>query len=403
MMFLEYFVWGAWFVTLGAYLSKISFTGGQIGLAYSSTAWAAIVSPFFVGMIADRFFSTQKILAVMHIVGGAVLFGASKITAPGTFFSVLVLYTLCFMPTLALTNSISFCQMKDPGKEFPAIRVLGTIGWIVAGWVIGLTKLEQTAVPMQIAAAVSVVLGVFCFTLPKTPPQSKGKKVTVGDVLGLDAIKLLKDPSFSIFVFSSMLVCIPLGFYYGFANAFLNEIGVSNAAGKMTFGQMSEFFFMLVIPFFFTRLGVKKMLMVGIAAWAARYAMFAYGNTGSLMPLLYLGILLHGVCYDFFFVTGQIYVDKKAPVEIRASAQGFLTFLTLGAGTLIGNWASGMIVDKYTLTTGGHNWKMIWLQPAGMAVVLLVLFTLLFKDKDVEEKKAKQVQKAGEPAEAARV
>jgi len=322
LMFLQYFVWGAWYVTMGTWLgSTLKFSGEEIGLAAGTTAVAAIISPFFVGMVADRFMATERILALLHIVGGAVLFYASLQTRFGPFYAVLLVYALCYMPTLALSNSLSFRQMDDPGREFPPIRVLGTIGWIVAGLVIGTLGLEASARPLQFAAAGSVLLGVFCLALPHTPPMvRRGERATVASILGLDALKLLGERSFAVFVLGSFLVCIPLQFYYAFANLFLNELNVSNAAGKMTMGQMSEIFFMLVMPWFFRRLGVKWMLLVGMAAWTARYAFFAFGTRPDLFWLLYAGILLHGICYDFFFVTGQIYVDRKAPPDLRAAA-----------------------------------------------------------------------------------
>src|SRR5439155_12711378 len=364
LMFLQYFVWGAWYVTMGTWLGgRLHFSGEQIGLAPGTTGLAAMISPFFVAMIADRFLATERILAVLHVVGGVVLFYASAQTRFAPFYAVLLVYTLCYMPTLALSNSISFHQMQDPGREFPPIRVLGTIGWIVAGLIIGTLALEATERPMQIAAAGSIVLGVFCLVLPHTPPAGRTKP-TLGDVLGLDALKLMRDRSFAIFVVGSFLICIPLQFYYAFANLFLNELSVTNAAGKMTLGQMSEIFFMLVMPWFFRRLGVKKMLLVGMAAWSARYALFAAGNNGSLVWMLYAGILLHGMCYDFFFVTGQIYVDQKAPADLRAAAQGFIAFVTLGVGMFIGSWVSGRVVDAYSLGPAGHAWDRIWIVPS---------------------------------------
>jgi len=287
------------------------------------------------------------------------------------------------MPTLALSNSLSFRQMSDRGREFPPIRVLGTLGWIVAGLVIGTLGLEATARPLQLAAAGSIVLGLFCLALPHTPPMKKaGERVTFGTILGLDALKLLGERSFAIFVIGSFLVCIPLQFYYAFANLFLNELNVSNAAGKMTLGQMSEIFFMLVMPWFFRRLGVKWMLLVGMAAWTLRYAFFAFGTHADLVWMLYAGILLHGICYDFFFVTGQIYVDRKAPSDLRAAAQGFIAFVTLGVGMFLGSWASGRIVDAFSQGSAAHDWQRIWMVPAAGAAAVLILFAFFFRGAD---------------------
>jgi nucleoside transporter len=387
MMFLEYFVWGAWYVTMGTYLLQtLKFSGTESGSAYGTTALAAMVSPFFVGMVADRFFATEKILATLHIVGALLLFYVSTLTNFGHFYPVLLVYTLCFMPTLALTNSLSFHQMKSPEKEFPGIRVLGTIGWIVAGLIIGWLRVEASAFQFQLAAGASALLGVYSLFLPHTPPAKLGHRVEIRDILGLDALQLMKERSFAIFVLGSFLVCIPLQFYYAFTNPFLNEIGVVNAAGKQTLGQMSEIGFMLLMPLFFVRLGVKNMLLVGMAAWMARYTLFAYGNNGAMVWMLYVGILLHGVCYDFFFVTGQIYVDKKASLQIRAAAQGFIAFVTLGAGMFIGSYLSGWVVDQYVVN-GVHDWRSIWLIPAAMALGVLLLFAAFFSYRE-EAKKA---------------
>jgi nucleoside transporter len=382
MMFLQYFIWGSWYVTMATYLGQtLSFDGQQIGRAYGTTALAAIIAPFFVGLVADRFFATERIMAVLYFLGAVFMWLASNQTEFGSFYPLLLLYTLTYMPTLALTNSLSFRHMDDPGKEFPGIRVLGTISWIVAGLIVGALRLEPTATPLRIAAASSALMGLYSFLLPHTPPAKRGAKVTVRDVLGLDALRLMKERSFAVFVIGSFLLCIPLQFYYTFTNLFLNELGVQNAAGKMTLGQMSEIFFMLVMPFFFVRLGVKNMLLIGMACWTARYVLFAYGNNDALVWMLYLGILLHGICYDFFFVTGQIYVDRKAPGDLRAAAQGFIAFVTLGAGMYIGAETSGRVVSAYT-SAGVHDWQAIWLVPAVMAGVVLVLFALLFQYRE---------------------
>ncbi|MEE3104766.1 MAG: nucleoside permease [Acidobacteriota bacterium] len=380
MMFLQYFVWGSWYVTLGTYLGEtLGFQGQQIGLAYGTTAVAAMISPFFVGMIADRFFATERILTVLHLIGGVILLFASQMQTFLPFYLVLLSYTLLFMPTLALTNSLSFHQMQNPGKEFPVIRVLGTIGWIVAGNIIGILELESSPVQLQLAAGSSIVLGVFCFVLPHTPPKRTAERMTMRDVLGLDALGLLKERSFAIFVLGSFLISIPLQFYYTFANPFLNEIGLENAAGKMTLGQVSEIGFMLVMPWFFVRLGIKRMLLIGMLAWVCRYIFFAFGDVSALTWMLYAGILLHGICYDFFFVTGQIYVDRKAPTHLRAAAQGLIAFVTLGVGFFVGSWLSGLIVDYFAKPEGTHTWNAIWIVPAFGAALILVFFASIFK------------------------
>ena len=388
MMFLQYFTWGAWFVSMGTYLSTLGFSGQRIGLAYGTSALAAMIAPFFVGMIADRFFATQHILAGLHLVGAGLLYYASTLTEFSMFYPVLLLYFLCYMPTLALTNSLSFSHMSSPEKQFPGIRVLGTIGWIVAGIAVGRLGLEKENTAMQVGAGASALLALYCLALPHTPPSNVGGKTGFRTILGLDALNLMKQWSFAIFVLGSFLITIPLQFYYGFANQFLNDIGVSNALGKMTIGQMSEIFFMLIMPVFFVRLGVKYMLLVGMAAWAIRYVLFGYGDPGDKMWMLYIGIALHGICYDFFFVTGYIYVDKKASDSIRASAQGLITFVTLGVGGFIGTWLAGVTSDQYTID-GKHDWLGFWMVPAIAAAVVTVLFAFTFYDRvDVDASKA---------------
>ena len=387
MMFLQYFTWGAFFVTLGTYLGNLGFSGQRIGLMYGTSALGAIIAPFFVGMIADRFFATQKILTVLHLVGAGLLFATSQVTEFSAFYPLMLLYFICYMPTLALTNSLSFSVMSSPEKQFPGVRVLGTIGWIAAGLFVGWMQWEKVNTALQVAAISSAVLGIYCLSLPNTPPANRGKRISVSDILGLDALSLLKQWPFLVFVIGSFLICIPLQFYYGFTNVFLNDIGVVNAAGKMTIGQMSEILFMLVMPLFFLRLGVKWMLLVGMLCWALRYVLFAYGNATDGMWMLYIGIALHGICYDFFFVTGYIYVDKKAPEAIRASAQGFITLVTLGIGGFIGTWLAGLTADYFSVDSK-VDWQQFWLVPAAAAAVVMVLFAVTFFDKVDDEKVA---------------
>ncbi len=393
MMFLQFALWGSWFVTMGTYLEKgLGFSGLQVGAAYSTMNWGAILAPIIAGAVADRFFQAQKVMGVLHLVGAALLWWISTITDPGTFFWALLAYAICYMPTLGLANAISFHQMRDPGKEFGLVRAAGTFGWIVVGFTVGtLVKnwlgapVEATNVPLQIGAGISAVLGLYAFMLPATPPASAGRKPTISQALGLETLAYMKDRSFAVFVIGSLLICIPLSFYYSFANLYLNESGMQDAATKMTLGQMSEVLFLVLIPFFFARLGVKKMLLIGMVAWTLRYLLFAYGNNGSLVSLLYAGIILHGICFDFFFVTGQIYVDRTVPKAQRAAAQGFIHVVTYGVGQLIGSWAAGAVVDRYTLAADAgtrHAWTCIWLVPAVMAFVVMLLFAFFFREPD---------------------
>ncbi len=379
MMFLQYFIWGVWSVTLGTYLAHtLNFRGTQIGFAAGAVAVGAVLSPFFVGMVADRFFATERVLATLHLLGGVLLLLASYLTSFVPFYLALIGYALCYMPTLALSNSLSFDHLDDPPRQFPAVRVLGTIGWIVAGLIVGQLRLEATATPLRLGAAASVVLGVFALVLPHSPPHASGRPFSVRDALGLDALALMRDRSFATFLIGSFLVCVPLQFYYAFTNLYLNEIGLPEPASKMTLGQGSEVAFMLLLPWCLARLGVKRILLVGMAAWVLRFLCFSAGNPGPLAWMLYAGILLHGVCYDFFFVTGQIYVDQRASVQIRAAAQGLLAFVTFGAGWFIGSWLAGRVVDAYRTPTG-HDWHAIWLVPASIAGTILVGFALLFQ------------------------
>lgn len=383
MMFMQYFVYGAWYVTMGTYLTEtLKFSGSRVGLAYASMGIAAMISPFFVGMIADRFFASERVMAVLLIVGAALLYYVSLVPDFRSFYPLLILYALTYMPTLALANSISFDHIADPARDFPRIRVLGTIGWIVAGILVGKLGIEATSIPMRIAAVASLAYGLFALTLPHTPPHAAGQPLGARDVLGLDALSLMKDRSFAVFVIGSFLLTIPLQFYYTFTNAFLNEIGMTAAATKMTLGQASELGFMLLMPWFLYRWGIKRIMLLGMVAWAVRYVFFAYGNIGANLWMLYAGILIHGVCYDFFFVSGQIYVDQQASLRIRAAAQGLIAFVTLGIGNVVGSWASGLVVEAYQRTGANgvmlHDWRAIWLIPAAGAAAVFMIFAVMF-------------------------
>ena len=390
MMFLEFFIWGAWFVTLGTFLNNnLNASGPETGSVFSTQSWGAIIAPFIIGLIADRYFNAEKILGILHILGAILMYQMYNATDIAVFYPYVLSYMILYMPTLALVNSVSFNQMKDPEKEFSSIRIWGTLGWIAAGLLISFAFHWDTQDGVKngllkntflMASIGSIILGVFSFLLPKTPPKGAGEKITISDVLGLDALKLLKDKNFLIFFISSILICIPLAFYYQNANNFLTNIGMENPTGKMTIGQVSEVLFLLALPIFFKKFGFKKTILVGMLAWALRYVLFAYGNAGELSFMLITGIALHGICYDFFFVSGQIYTNSKAGDKFKSAAQGLITLATYGIGMLIGFMVAGQITETYKIN-GAEDWKMIWIIPAGIAFVVFLIFALLFNDK----------------------
>lgn len=395
MMFLEFFIWGAWFVTLGTFLgNNLRATDGEIALAFSTQSWGAIIAPFVIGIIADRYFNAERILGILHVFGAVLMYFMYQSTAFDGFYILVLAYMILYMPTLALVNSVSFNQMKNPAKEFSMVRVFGTLGWIIAGlsisyifhWDqgenIGQGLLKNTFLMTAIA---SLILGVFSFTLPKTPPRAASTgDVNIKEILGLDSLSLFKDKNFFIFFISSVLICIALAFYYQNANPFLVEIGMNNPTGKMTLGQVSEIAFMLLLPYFFTKFGFKKTILVAMAAWVVRYLLFAFGDVDELGFMLIVGIALHGICYDFFFVSGQIYTDSKAGDKFKSSAQGLITLATYGVGMLIGFWVAGKISTAYLINDGEHLWQTIWLYPAGFALTVFILFAIFFKTEKID-------------------
>ena len=392
MMFLQFFIWGAWFVTIGVYLRQgMKFDAG-LGTAYSVGPIAAIVSPVFLGLVADRFFPTQAVLGVMHLLGGMLMFlvpwsiKQEMAGAQGTFFAVLLAYSLCYMPTLGLSNTLAMRNITDSEKQFPMIRVFGTLGWIAAGFLVGtILKADATALPMQIAGGTGIAMGIFSFFLPATPPPAKGQKASIGQALGLDAVGMLKDFNFLIFAIASLLICIPLQAYYAYAATFITDAGFESAAGTMFWGQISEIFFMLIIPLLFSRLGVKWMLAIGMACWVLRYALFAMAAPAAVNWMIFGGIVLHGICYDFFFVTGQIYTDRKAPSAIRGQAQGLLVVLTQGLGMWIGAKINQSLFESKVGALSGSaalaRWPQFWWLPASMAAGIFLIFIVLFREK----------------------
>ncbi len=394
MMFLQFFIWGGWFVTLGTFLgNNLNATGGQIAMAFSTQSWGAIIAPVFIGLIADRFFNAEKILGFLHLLGSSLLYLMSITEEFSVFYPYVFVYMLLYMPTLALVNSVSFNQMKDTASEFPLIRTFGTLGWIVSGLVIsfffGWDAQESIADgalsnTFLMVAMASLILGFFSFTLPKTLPYSQSQnKFSLKNALGWEAVKLLNDRNFLLFFIASILICIPLAFYYQQANPFLVSLKMDNPTAKMSLGQVSEVIFMLLLPLFFARYGLKKTILVGMMAWVIRYLLFAFGDAGEYTYMLIIGILLHGICYDFFFVSGQIYTDFKAGEKVKSAAQGLITLATYGVGMLIGFWIAGKTSDTFILSLGAPDWKMIWLIPSFFALLVFVLFSIIFKNEKI--------------------
>ncbi len=382
MVFLHYFVWGAWYVAMGTYLTKsLGFNGGQVGLAYGATAVGALVSPFVVGIIADRFFATQRILACLHLIGAALLYYVSTLKDFAQFYPALLAYTVTYMAGHGLTNSLTLQQSKNPAKEFPVVMLMASVGWIVAGLVVSWLKLEESAGMFRLASGAALVMGLYSLTLPHTPPRGANAPVSFGTLIGLDALKLLRDRSFAIFMMCSFLICVPLSFYFTWMNTFMTELGIENSAAKMTLGQVSDVVFLLLLPVLLPRLGVKGVLLVGMGAWAVRFGLFGvFASQPASLWMLFLGICLHGMCYDFVFVMGRMYVDKQAGEEMRAAAQGLHALVTLGAGMFVGTWLAGVVGEYYVQGTT-HSWQEIWLIPAAMSAVLVIVFALLFHER----------------------
>jgi nucleoside transporter len=405
MMFLQFFIWGCFFVPMGGYLAELfkdrEGLNSIIGQSYATQNWAGLIAPLFVGLVADRFFNAERVNGILHLLGAALLWHCSTLTEPGPLFWALLGYFICYMPTLALVNTITFSHVESSERDFPRIRLWGTIGWIISGLVVaesmfglmpfpvlpGIENAGATSFPMKLAAVVSIAYGLYSFTLPTCPPGARGTPVSIGKLLGFDALKMFRDPSFAVFAICSFLICIPLSFYYARTYEFVGQMAFAEKAGGiMALGQVSEVVFMALVPFFFRKLGVKWMLLTGMLAWTLRYAVF--GMMPSAPAMLVLGIALHGICYDFFFVTGQLYTDRKAPPEIRASAQGLISLLTYGAGMLVGNYVLGWWGDRIKLVSSAEGWlagaKAFWLMPAGIALVVAALFAISFKDRSAD-------------------
>ncbi len=389
MMFLQYVIWGAWYVTIGTYLTQtLNFTGLQTGHIFSTVSIASLVSPFFVGLVADRFFATERVMAVLYLLSAVCIYMVTQVTSFGAVFGLMLAFCLCYFPTVALTNSLTMQQVKDPGRDFPPIRTLGTLGFIVVVSIVSLMKWEAHSMQFTLAAIAAVVMAVYSLVaLPHTPPRAVGQEVTWQRAIGLDTLGMLKNRNFLVFVIASILACIPLTFYYVFANAYLNYVQVNNAGFMMTFGQWAELVMLLAMPFMFRYIGIRGVLLIGLACWALRYLLLGYGDAGSGIWMFWIAILLHGACYDFFFVAGQLYTDQEAPSHLRNSAQGFITFVTYGIGMYIGSVLAGGARDYFP------DWPSFWLSSAAMSGGIFLLVLIFFRSKTMI--------RSGQPKEAA--
>ena len=375
MMFLQYVIWGAWYVTITTYLTQtLGFTGAQAGWVFSTVSIASLVSPFFVGLVADRFFATERVMAFLYVVAAVLVYAVTQVSTFPAVFMLMLGFCLCYFPTVALTNSITMQSLKDPGKDFPPIRTLGTLGFIVVVSVVSLFQWEASSNQFVFAAAASIVMAVYSLVaLPHTPPPARGQQVTWQRAIGLDTISMMKQTTFAVFIIASILACIPLTFYYSFANAYLNDLSVPNAGFMMTLGQWAELFMLLVMPALFKVVSIRGVLLIGLASWAARYVLLAFGNADAGIWMFYLAILLHGACYDFFFVAGQLYTDQEAPGHLRSSAQGFITFMTYGIGMFLGSVLSGYARDYFPA------WQTFWLSSALMSGLIFLMVFLFFR------------------------
>lgn len=387
MMFLQFFIWGAWYVTGGNYMHSHGM-GDIIYLAYMVSPIGSIVSPFFMGMIADRYFSVQRVMGVMHILSGIFVICAPWLgtASPPLFLLFLLFHMLCYMPTVGLAAATAFHLVDDKEKEFPLIRLFGTFGWIGAGIIVSfLLHGDYTALPMYVAGAGGIIMGLYSFTLPDVPPQDAGKKMSVRDIIGLDALKQLNSRPFVIFIIGLLLISIPFSIYFPYVPIFLKAAAIADPAFKMTFGQMSEVLFLLLMPWFFRKLGIKWVMVSGLLAWSLRYALFAVGAPDAVVWMLIAGILLHGACYDFVYVASQVYIDKKATPAIRAQAQGFFVLISYGVGQGLGTLTSGWIYNNIMAGTAEATlaqWQSFWIIPLIFSVVVTILFTLGFKDSE---------------------